>query len=413
MSQISFVIEKKTNKQGLAQVRLRVTNRCTRAFIVTGVFVEPKYFIDGSLYDPIHRKAYMSVEKREQLLRFVKQYDQWFVEQNPQEVKLMTAQEIKECVWGQAQVQARMQDVPKRQKRMPNDMNDFMVFFGQYGDSRQAEKTRKIYYYAWNVLQDYCKSCGMQTLYFSDIDYKRLMDFGVWLRATGKGESTRHGIESYVRAAYKEAQKMHLVDRSNDPYFDYSIAPVPQKDIECLTIEQMRALYAIDLSETSGLCRARDCALISFYLCGANLMDIYHLPPMSGEVVFVRHKVEQRNQREQHIRIEPELQVLLDKYHGKTHLLHFAESTPNYETFQSRMNKLLLGVSARLGFKVTMAMVRRSWASIAASLDIPDRVIDKSLGHVDSSVKDRHYEQYDWSRTERANRAVIDAVMGA
>jgi hypothetical protein len=28
----------------------------------------------------------------------------------------------------------------------------------------------------------------------------------------------------------------------------------------------------------------------------------------------------------------------------------------------------------------------------------------------DKSVKDMHYEQYDWSRTARANRAVIDAI---
>ena len=62
-------------------------------------------------------------------------------------------------------------------------------------------------------------------------------------------------------------------------------------------------------------------------------------------------------------------------------------------------------------FDVNMARIRRTWASIAGSLDIADRVIDKSMGHVDSTVKDKHYEQYDWDRTARANRAIIDAIL--
>ena len=409
MAKLSINLDDRGLKNGMAQLRLRITHRNTNAQISIGVYIEPEYYIHGSLYDPIHRKAKMAVEKRERVADFVRQADEWLIEADPHELATMTAKDIKERVYGcaQARVQVRVKQQPRKAG------NDFVVFFEQYGDGRRTEKTRKSYTYAWNVLREYCQSLGMMTLYFDDMTYARLADLGRWLRATGRGESTRHMIESYVRAAYKEAQKMHIVDRANDPYFDYSIAPVPRKDIEALTAEQMRALAAIDLSDAAGLCRARDCALMSFYLCGANLLDIYRLGAgNNNEVVFVRHKVEAKNQQTTRIRVEPELQALLTKYQGKAQLLHFAESTPNYDTFQNRMNKLLLGVSARLGFKVTMAMIRRTWSTIAASLDIPDRVIEKSLGHIDKSVKDMHYEQYDWSRTARANRAVIDAVHG-
>ena len=407
MAKLSINLDDRGLKNGMAQLRLRITHRNTNAQISIGVYIEPEYYIHGSLYDPIHRKAKMAVEKRERVADFVRQADEWLIEADPHELATMTAKDIKERVYGcaQARVQVRVRQQPRKAG------NDFVVFFEQYGDGRRTDKTRKSYAYAWNVLREYCQSLGMMTLYFDDMTYARLADLGRWLRATGRGESTRHMIESYVRAAYKEAQKMHIVDRKDDPYFDYSIAPVPQKDIECLTAEQMRALATIDLSDASGLCRARDCAMMSFYLCGANLLDIYNLTTQEdNEVVFLRHKVEHRNKREQHIRIEPELQVLMDKYQGKAHLLHFAESTPNYETFQNRMNKLLLGVSARLGFKVTMAMVRRTWSTIAGSLDISERVIDKSMGHTDQTVNRRHYDKYDWSRTARANRAVIDAI---
>jgi integrase len=172
----------------------------------------------------------------------------------------------------------------------------------------------------------------------------------------------------------------------------------------------MRKVMDGDLSQFAGLQRARDYALVSFYLCGANLLDIYEMASSKGEVVFMRHKVQRASMRPIHIRIEPELAALLEVYGGTERLLSEAERVPNYETFQRRVNHLLKQAGKKIGVDVTLAKVRRSWATIAASLDVPDRVIDKSMGHVDASVKDRHYEQYDWSRTAEANRKIIDYI---
>lgn len=410
MAKLSINLDERGLKNGMAQLRLRIAHRNTNAYIPTGIYIEPQYFIPGSLYDPIHRKAYMAVDKRDRLNEIIRQADEWLNEAT--QLSRMTAKEIREAIYGEN----NKEQAPARQRACTNRRNsahDFIVHFERYGSARSNDKTRKSYEYAWNVLREYCQSLSLQALYFDDINYQRLSDLARWLRATGRGESTRHMIECYVRAAYKEGQRLHIVDRKDDPYFDYSIAPVPQRDIEALTAEQIRALMELDLSKTAGLARARDCALMSFYLCGANLLDIYGLEELQGgEVVFVRHKVQRATMRATRIRVEPELQALLDRYQGEAQLLRFAECSPNYETFQSKINKQLCEVSKKVGFKVTMALVRRSWSTIAGSLDISDRVINKSMGHMDQSVNDRHYEQYDWSRTARANRAVIDAVRG-
>ena len=92
-------------------------------------------------------------------------------------------------------------------------------------------------------------------------------------------------------------------------------------------------------------------------------------------------------------------------------LLAFKAKYPNYETFRHKIAHRLRELSRELGFSITLPKIRRTWASIAGGLDIADRVIDKSMGHVDTTVKDRHYERYDWSRTARANRSVIDAII--
>ena len=422
MAKISLNLDERSVKNGMAHIRIRINHKKSCAYVSTGIYVEPQYFISGSLYDPIHRKARLAAEKREQVASIVKKFEEWLAAVDRDELLSLSAKDIKERVCGtntrgNINVPAciDMRTHANARGRIANDPTDFIIWFREYGDGRRSDKTRKSYEYAWNVLMEYCTARRTQTIYFSNIDYSLLTDFARWLRETGRGESTRHMIESYVRAAYKEAQRCKMVGRDLDPYFDYSISPVPQKDIDYLTPEQLRKIAAIDLSDTSGLDRARDCAMMSFYLCGANLLDIFMLDSDSiqdNDVVFVRHKVITRNQRAQRINIEPALAVLMDKYKGKNLPLRFAESTPNYDTFQSKTNKLLKDVSKKLGFKVTMALIRRSWSSIAGMLEIPDRVIDKSMGHMDRSVKDRHYEQYDWSRTAKANRKVIDFVFG-
>lgn len=398
MAKLSLNLDERSLKNGMAHIRLRINHRGTSAFVSTGVYVEPEYFISGSLYDPINRKAHMAIEKRDKVAALVQQVDEWLHDLSHSELAGLTANDIRERA---------LAPTRKKQTGAPDD---FLAWYEQYANSRRTEKTKSSYLYGLNVLREYCAACRVFTLSFKDIDYARLSDFAQWLRSTGRGESTRHILESYIRAAYKEAQKRHLISRENDPYYDYSIAPVPVKDIDCLTVEQIRILKNADL-RTNGMQMGRDLAMISFYLCGANLLDIYEMPePDAGSAVFIRHKVELRDQRQVKIHIEPELEVLIRKYRGKGAMLSFKATYANYESFRHKIAHRLTEVSGVVGFPVTMAKIRRTWASIAGSLDVPDHVIDKSMGHVDTTIKNKHYEQYDWDRTARANRCVIDAI---
>ena len=411
MAKLSLNLDERTLKNGMAQVRIRISHRCTNAFVCTGVYVEPRYFQSASVYDPVHRKASMAIDKRERIVSQVERIDKWLEKVEDDVLDSLTATDIRERVFSKQHRECVVSVAAKPQPKatMPEPIGDFVRWFGQYGDSRATAKTRKSYEYAWNVLREYCKSIGRLSLTFDDIDYACLADFARWLRATGRGEATRHMLESYVRAAYKEAQKRHMVSRDKDPYYDYSIRPVPQTEIECLTAEQLHTLREEELC--GGMGKARDIALMSFYLCGANLLDMYEMPASRrGEVKFVRHKTQRSSLRPVHIHIEPELEKLLKIYGGDGALLEFKATYATYETFQRRVTRQLAAVSGVVGFDVTLAKIRRTWASIAGSIGVPDRVIDKSMGHVDSTVKDKHYEKYDWSRTSRANRSVIDAI---
>ena len=58
-----------------------------------------------------------------------------------------------------------------------------------------------------------------------------------------------------------------------------------------------------------------------------------------------------------------------------------------------------------------MYWARYSWATIADSIDIPEKTISKGLGHVDKSLAGRKYIAFDWSKVDKANRQVIDFVL--
>lgn len=407
MASITLNLDERSIKNGMAQVRIRISHRGSNCFIGTGVYIEPQYFQPSSIYDPVHRKAQMAIEKRERIVEQIHALDDYLISVSADDLASMSANDIRE----RAGMNAPKREAVVQHTTKAKNSGDFLLWYDEYGDTRRAVKTQSSYAYGGKVLREYCASLGLKTISFCDIDYARLADYSRWLEHTGRSAATRHMLESYVRAAYKEAQKRHLVSRENDPYYDYSIKPVPLKDIECLSVAEMRTLMTVELS-TRGLQRARDLALMSFYLCGANLIDLYEMPKSKrNEVEFIRHKVEGRYQRALHIRIEPELRALIDVYGGDDRLLCFKSAYANYESFRHKIGHRLREISDIVGFDVSMAKIRRTWATIAGDLDVPADVIDKSMGHVDKTINTRHYQEYKWYKTADANRKVLDAIV--
>ena len=433
MARLKLDIDTRCLKNGAAQIRLRINHKGTSAYYGTGVYVEPRYFIGSSLYDPVSRKAPTASVVRERVGQMVGRVDEFLNDTDRSVLDRMTATDIREAAlgvkrrsvadvlpgaelasvasFGSSEVQTT--NVAKRNAQVGGIVGrrvqtDFVAFFEEYGESRRTGKTQDSYAYAAKVLREYCEARRLWSLTFVDIDYSRLVDFARWLESTGRSHATRHMLESYVRAAYRDAQKRRLVSRELDPYYDYSIKPVPLKDIETLSAKEMHALMVCE-PKLGGQRMGRDIALMSFYLCGANLIDLYEMQD-GQECVFVRHKIEHRYQRELHIRIEPELAALVERYKGDGMLLSFKAKYKNYESFRHKIAHRLRELSGELGFSVTMPKIRRTWATIAGGLECPEIVINKSLGHLDTTVNRRFYDDYDWSLTSKWNRKIIDYI---
>lgn len=411
MATIKLGLDTRTEKNGMCPVRIRINHNNTSAYIPTGVRVEPDHFNPDNLRQPIAAKAISAKIKNEQIAILIRKYDEVIFElQRSAHIDFanLTANEIRTYIIGER--------VPKPapiRKAHAHGHEDFIAWFEKYGDSRASENTRKHYDYCARVIARYCVARSIQMLYFDSIDYSLLKDMSKWVADT-IGDTTRYKVESYMRAAYFEGVKMGKY-KGDNPYNQYSIVPVaaPQ-EIEYVPIDDLRKFAQLDVSKENGekwFSIARDIILISWYLCGANMIDIYNMPePHGDELVFVRHKMQTRKGKPIHIRIEPELRELIDRYKGDGRAFNFAQNTPNWYTFQRRVNDRLSRLSTMAKVDVRMSGVRRSWATYAYRSKFSQVVIDRSMGHVVPGVLFQHYASFDWSDTAACNRAMIDML---
>lgn len=413
MANIILRLDNRTTKNGMQQVRMRISHKGTNAWHPTGVWVEPVYFNGANIYDAISKKEPMAMYKKEQLSDIVRQYDEAMfdlqrAEGGAAQLEHMTANELRAYIYGSRAPKASAVQLVQKKKKTRQTV-DFMAFLDEYGQSKEKERTRENYAYVWRLLLAYMQARHLRDLYFSDINYERLVDLKAWLRSEGKGEATRFKVESYVRSAFKEGLRRKMCSRDADPFLDYRIEQVPDHDIETISRKQMHALMTADLSKRPGLQRSKDVLLASFYLCGINFQDMYALP-MGDEAVYIRQKVDKHTQKHVHVRVEPELSEIVQRYEGDGRMFNFDAGC---RSLHYRLDDNFKELSKTLGFKVNFAIIRRTWATLAAEIECPDTVINHSMGHIVRTVNARFYERYDWSRTAKWNRKVIDYVLAA
>ncbi|MFV0331849.1 MAG: hypothetical protein ACK5KL_18830 [Dysgonomonas sp.] len=122
------------------------------------------------------------------------------------------------------------------------------------------------------------------------------------------------------------------------------------------------------------------------------------------------------------IRVQPEALEIINKYKGRNYLLDILDVYTNYKDFTHRFNMNLKRIGpVELGKKgkkeiaplfpnLTSYYARHTWATIAASLDIPKETIAAALGHGGNTVTDI-YINFDQKKIDEANRQVIDYVL--
>jgi integrase len=240
-----------------------------------------------------------------------------------------------------------------------------------------------------------------------------LREFSVFLGGSVNGRAIHL---RNIRAVCNYALDEELTQ--NYPFRKFKI-PREETRKRSLPVDDLRALMALD-DLTPQEEEYRDMFLLIFYLVGINIADLAaltHDSLVDGRIEYRRAKTG----RLYSIKVEPEAQAIIDKYQGEQHLLSPFDRYSSYRDYNHSLNDALKklgpvngkhrnGVLTRepINPELSTYWARHSWATIAASLDIPNETIAAALGHSYGNKVTAIYINFDAKKIDRANRQVIN-----
>lgn len=290
----------------------------------------------------------------------------------------------------------------------------FVTAFRKFIGKKDKPRTKELYELTLSHLYRFCPD--LDRLNFEDVTKDWLMSFDAFMAKTAPSRNARNIYLRNIRAVFNDAIDDEVT--TSYPFRKFKIkgeATVKRS----LTPEQLRMIFGYPVEEYQE--KYRDMFKLIFLLIGINTVDLFNLKASdmdSGRIYYRRAKTG----RLYDIKIEPEAKEIIERYRGKDFLLDVGDRYRNYRDFAKRLNdNLQLMGETKTGKqgkktrkplfpKITTYWARHSWATVAASLDIPKETIAAALGHGGNTVTDI-YIDFDRKKVDEANRRVIDRVL--
>lgn len=283
----------------------------------------------------------------------------------------------------------------------------FAKRFLKFAESKK-ESTRIVYMNTYRRMGQFCED--LEKLTFEDITKEWLTSYDTYLSETSPSRNARNVHFRNIRAVFNEAIDDGITKAY--PFRRFKIRPVATIK-RSLSVEQLRTIFNAPTDEHTG--KALDIFKLIFLLIGINIIDLCKLRSINnGRIEFHRSKTN----RLYSIKVEPEAMEIIDRYKGTEHLIDILDLHKNHRSYTMMLNKQLkeIGIistdpdSKPLFPQLTTYWARHSWATIAASLEIPKETIAAALGHGGNTVTDI-YIDFDRKKVDEANRKVIDWVL--
>ncbi len=274
MAKLTIILDKRThNAQGMFPIKMQICNGDSSTSVSTRIFVTEKSFI-GTPEKVVDRNFPNASAINARVKQMYLEYMNAITELDyAGKLQRATAASIKEFV--------------KRKGCQEIEETTFSAEMDRYISTCRAEKTRKGYEYARDMLNQYMKKT---VIYFDELTYPTLVSFDRWLEQNGLSINSRGVIFRYIRSVFNAAIKADKLSPNEYPFRKFTIKKA-YKEKEFLTLEEMRTILNLDLQGTRRV--ARDFFMLSFYLCGINQIDLFNLPKAdkNGYLVFVRQKI--------------------------------------------------------------------------------------------------------------------------
>ena len=288
----------------------------------------------------------------------------------------------------------------------------FITRFKRFASLKSNARTREIYEATLSRIYAYDRKCEQLT--FEDVDKGWLNGFEAFLAKTSPSVNARSIHLRNIRAVFNDA----IDDEMTHSYpFRKFVIKREATAKRSLSVEELRALFAYPVEAYQQ--KYLDIFKLTFYLLGINIVDLCHLKSIKNNRVEYKRA---KTHRLYSVKVEREALEIIERYKGSKWLLNILDGYADYRQYARRLNEGLQSIGkveiGKQGKKyitplhadLTTYWARHSWATIAASLDIPKETIAAALGHGGNSVTDI-YINFDQSKVDEANRRVLDWVL--
>ena len=324
-------------------------------------------------------------------------------------LKSMTASEIKAHIERELNPeQAEAEEQAKRKEKL------FATRFKKFGDSKK-ESTRRLYVQTYKRMKEFAGD-SLEKLTFEDITKEWITSFDNFLVPQSPSRNSRNIHLRNIRAVFNEAIDDEIT--TFYPFRRLKIRNVATRKRN-LKVEDFRTFINFPCEKHAQ--QYLDMFKLMFMLIGINTIDLCYLKEIDaeGRINYYRAKTN----RLYSIKVEPEAMEIINKYRGEKWLLNILDRYKDYKDFNRRLNRALkkIGPVKRSGLggkkeysplfpDISTYWARHTWATIAASLDIPRDTIAHALGHGGNTVTDI-YIDFDERKVDEANRKVLDWVL--
>lgn len=289
----------------------------------------------------------------------------------------------------------------------------FIEYLDEFIGTKTKEGTKTVYTTTRNKIIAFDPGCTLET-----IDVKWLSRFERWMKSSGMKVNAYAIHLRNIRAVFN-----YCLDNEYTTAYPFRRFTVKKESTRkrALSVEQLRTLRDFSCEEYQE--KYRDMFMLMFYLIGINAADLF----LAKKNAIVNGRLEYRRAktgRLYSILVPEEAMAIISRYKGKKYLLNVMDEFENYKNFLHRIDIVLkqIGDLKRVGKgwkKVRTPLFpdlssywsRHTWATLAASLDIPKDTIAAALGHGGNTVTDI-YIDFDMKKVDEANRKVIDYVNG-
>lgn len=296
----------------------------------------------------------------------------------------------------------------KKSDKIRIDDNCVMSVFGRFMEHKTG-RTRNLYECTEKKIRAFLGK-EADRLRFEQVNVEWLHRFNDYLAQTAPSANSRSIHMRNFRAIFNYAIDNEIT--TNYPFRRFKIKGEPTRKRN-FDVETLRAIFNANVLD-SWMVRYRDLFKLTFMLIGINFVDLCNLKDVrNGRIEYVRAKTHKLYS----IKLEPEIEAIIAKYRGDIHLLNYMDTYKDYRSFYMNTCTGLKAIRERLAEKnilnidtLTTYWARHSWATIAASLDIPKETIAAALGHSSHTVTDIYIE-FDYRKVDEANRRVLNWVL--